>query len=115
MAPRLCTVSWTDEHGATHRVQVRAVSLYEAVGLAVQAFRGQDWVPSVGPATRFRVAVRQPSIEHEATVAVVQDWTDAMATSPADKLLRARVRSMLLPSADGAVSGSSSTSSKARR
>lgn len=114
MAPRLCTVSLTDENGTTHRVQVQAASLYEAVGLAVQAFRGQEWVPSIGPATRFRVAVRQPSIEHEATVAAVQEWTDAIAKSPADKLLRARVRSMLLPSAHGAELGGSASSKKAR-
>lgn len=99
MPARLCVVSLTDERGTTHRVHVQASSLYEAIGLAVQTFRCQEWVPPIGPATRLQVEVRTPIVQHEATVAAVQQWTDSTPTSPADKLQRARVRAMLLGSA----------------
>jgi hypothetical protein len=90
-----CTVSFDDANGGSHSVTVSASSLYEAVGLAVQAFTSQPWTPPVPPGVPLVVEVRQPSIEHRVTVQAVRRWAAANATSPADRLHRQRVGALL--------------------
>lgn len=90
-----CTVSFQDEHGTTYRVTVTAHSLYEAVGLAVKAFKMQPWTPPVPPAAPLTIAVAPPAVEHRVTVQKVRQWAAAAASSPADRLQRERVRALL--------------------
>lgn len=90
-----CTVAFQDEHGATHRVNVTAHSLYEAVGLAVKAFGTQPWTPPIPPAARLSITVAPPAVEHRVTVQKVRQWATGTATSPADRLQRERVRQLL--------------------
>jgi hypothetical protein len=96
--PKLCTVRFEDADGTVHAVTVMASSLYEAVGLAVQAFRAQAWTPPVPPAAPLAVEVRQPAVEHRVTVQAVRQWASASGRSPAERLQRERVRSLLASS-----------------
>lgn len=95
MTPTCCTVSFQDEHETTHTVTVSATSLYEAVGLALQAFTRQPWVPPVPPATPLTIAARTPTVQHQVTLERARRWAGMAATSPADKLQRERVRALL--------------------
>jgi hypothetical protein len=95
MSSMVCTVSFQDEHGATHAVTLSASSLYEAVGLAVQAFKRQPSVPPVSPLATLTVAVRAPTVQHRVTLDKARRWASRTATSPADKLQRERVRALL--------------------
>jgi hypothetical protein len=63
--------------------------------LGAQALRGHAWVSPIGNASRLSVEVRQPSVTHEVQVADVVQWTQGKPTSPADKLKRARLASLL--------------------
>lgn len=90
-----CTVWFQDEHGTRYQVTVTAQSLYEAVGLAVHAFRQQPWTPPVPAAAPLTIAVAPPAIEHRVTVQKVRQWASSTATSPADRLQRERVRALL--------------------
>ena len=92
-----CTVSFEDAQGTTYRVTVTAQTLYEAVGLAVDAFRQQRWTPPVPPAAPLTIAVAPPAVEHRVTLQKVRQWAAATATSPADRLQRERVRTLLAP------------------
>jgi hypothetical protein len=90
-----CTVRFDDADGTGHIVTVSASSLYEAVGLAVQAFQAQPWTPPVPPAAPLTVEVRQPAVEHRVTLQAVRQWAGATASSPADRLHRQRVGALL--------------------
>jgi hypothetical protein len=95
MTPKVCTVRFEDAEGTVHTVTVSASSLYEAVGLAVQAFGAQPWTPPIPPATPLTVEVRPPSVQHRVTMQRVRQWAAATATSPADRLYRQRVGALL--------------------
>jgi len=81
--------------GESQRVQVQAASLYEAVGWRSRRCAAKSGCHPSAPPRASASPCGSPR-PHEATVASVQEWTDATASSPADKLLRARVREMLL-------------------
>ena len=98
MPPKLCIVRFTDNSNTIHTVHVQAETLYEAAVLGVQALRGHAWVPPIGNASKLSVEVRQPAVTHEVQVADVVQWTQGTPTSPADKLKRARLASLLLAS-----------------
>ena len=53
---RSCTVSFTGHDGIRHSVNVQAETLYEAVVLAIRAFRENDCAP--GPASQLEVEAR---------------------------------------------------------
>ena len=93
-----CRVSFEDEHGISHAVSVTASSLFEAVALAVRAFQSQAWTPPVPPAVPLTVVVSAPIAHHQVTVQKVRQWAAGTARSPADRLQRERVRSMLASS-----------------
>ena len=95
MAPKICIVRFEDAEGTIHTVTVSAASLYEAVGLAVQAFAAQPWTPAIPPAVALTVEVRPPSVEHRVTMQRLRQWVAATATSPADRLHRQRVGALL--------------------
>ena len=95
MTPKVCTVRFEDAEGTVHTVTVSASSLYEAVGLAVQAFATQPWTPPIAAAAALTIEVRAPSVEHRVTMQRVRQWAAASATSPADRLHRQRVGALL--------------------
>ncbi|MGV3518936.1 hypothetical protein [Luteitalea sp.] len=98
MPPKLCIVRFTDPANTVHTAHVQADTLYEAVVLGVQAFRANPWVPPIGNASKLSVEVREPAVTHEVKVADVVQWTQAVPSSPADKLKRARLAKALLGS-----------------
>jgi hypothetical protein len=61
-----CTVSFTDPDGLRHSVNVQAETLYEAVALAVQAFREHQCAPT--PMSAFEVEARSPAVLHTVTM-----------------------------------------------
>ena len=55
---RTCTVSFTGPDGIRHSVNVQAETLYEAVVLAIRAFREHDCAPGAGSDWKWRPGVR---------------------------------------------------------
>ena len=93
MPVRTCTVSFTGPDGIRHSVNVQAETLYEAVALAVRAFREHDCAP--GPASTLEVEARSPSVTHTVSMQKVQDWLRSAAKSPADRITKDRLKGLL--------------------
>jgi hypothetical protein len=90
---RACTVSFTGADGIRHSVNVQAETLYEAVVLAIRAFREHDCAP--GTASQLEVEAKSPSVTHTVSVAKVQDWLRSSAKSPSDKSVKERLKGLL--------------------
>jgi len=91
-----CRVSFTDPNGLLHTVHVHAESLYEAVALAISAFRGDPMAPPLGPETEFVVIVEKPSVEHRIRLAQLQKWAEATTREgPAGMVKRQKVKTLL--------------------
>ena len=93
MPVRTCTVSFTGHDGIRHSVNVQAETLYEAVVLAIRAFRENDCAP--GSASQLDVEARSPSVTHTVSLAKVQDWLRSSAKSPSDKIIKERLKGLL--------------------
>ena len=98
--PRSCTVSFTDSAAIQHCVVVTASTLYEAVALAVRAFRQQGLLAEVhlGPATEFTVEVRQHAVRHTTSIARLEQRINAVGRGPKETLAKERVRDLLTDS-----------------
>jgi hypothetical protein len=90
---RSCTVSFTGHDGIRHSVNVQAETLYEAVVLAVRAFREHDCAP--GAASELDVEARSPGVTHTVSIAKVQTWLASSAKSPSDKIMKERLKALL--------------------
>jgi hypothetical protein len=97
MAGSRCRVSFTDSDGILHGVDVDAVSLYEAVAIAVAQFREDDVSPlSLGPMTEFTVAVYRNPTEHKIRLSQVARWAaPTTKDGPAGITKRQRVQALL--------------------
>jgi hypothetical protein len=71
MPARACTVSFSDHERIRHSVMVEADTLYEAVVLAVRAFREHDCAP--GPASTMEVEAKGPSVTHTVSMRKVNE------------------------------------------
>jgi hypothetical protein len=93
---RQCRVSFTDSEGITHCAEVTAETLYEAAVLALAEFDRRGFTDAqTGPATRLHIAVLAPSTSHEISVGKVRAWLDGSGRSPAQQVLKARLRKVL--------------------
>ena len=92
-----CRVSYLDQEGLDHAVEVEAESLYEAVAMAVAEFRqGEIITDAPGPMTEFCVTVIRKPIEHRIRLAQVTKWAEpTMREGPAGISRRQRVRALL--------------------
>jgi hypothetical protein len=90
---RPCLVSFTDLDGFRHAVEVQAESLYEAVVLAVKAFREHACEP--GTASQIHVEVRTPGVTHTVSLRRVQEWLDGGGRSPNEIITKKRLKEML--------------------
>ena len=90
---RTCTVSFTGPDGIRHSVNVQAETLYEAVALAIRAFREHDCAP--GAASDLDVEARSPGVTHTVSIAKVQAWLASSAKSPSDKIMKERLKGLL--------------------
>lgn len=96
MPPQTCSVSFKDERGIRHTVEVNAESLFEAAVLAVRAFKKADWIDHVGPAMPLEIEVRAPVTTHTITMIQVQRWLDSGVNSPNEMVKKKRLREMLV-------------------
>jgi hypothetical protein len=91
-----CRVSYRDLKGVEHAIEVTADSLYEAVGQALRAFRGSEWVDDEGRGqTTISVVVKNPEVEHRVRVQDFERWLEASPRSPAEMILKNRLRELL--------------------
>jgi len=74
-------------------VNVQAQTLYEAVVLAIRAFREHDCAPGV--ASQLDVEARSPNVTHTVSMAKVQAWLASSAKSPSDKIMKERLKGLL--------------------
>lgn len=96
MAPKACTVVVHDLNDTAHQLDVTAETLYEAVALALAMVRGHDWVGDIGTGlTTVTVKVRNPEITHIVKIQDFENWLNRGCKSPADTVLKARLRYML--------------------
>ena len=72
---------------------VQAETLYEAVVLAIRAFREHHCAP--GAASQLDVEARTPGVTHTVSVAKVQTWLASSAKSPSDKIMKERLKGLL--------------------
>ena len=93
MPARACTVSFTSPDGIRHSVNVQAETLYEAVILAIPAFREHDCAPGAG--SQLEVEARSPAVTHLVSMAKVQTWLQSSAKSPSDKIMKERLKGLL--------------------
>jgi hypothetical protein len=92
-----CRVSYIDNEGVGHAVDVQAESLYEAVALAASEF-GADALNTSkpGPATEFTVTVFRTPTEHRVCLKQVANWAEhTTREGPAGVTKRQRVRELL--------------------
>src|ERR1700691_6605624 len=89
-----CRVSYLDQEGLDHAVEVDAESLYEAVAMAVAEFRqGEIITDAPGPMTEFCVTVIRKPIEHRIRLSQVTKWAEpTMREGPAGISKRKRGR-----------------------
>ena len=93
---RKCRVSFTDSEGITHSVEVAAGSLYEAAALAVAEFRQSGFVHSEpGAASKLVVTVEAPTTTHELPLRRLETWLTSSPKSPAEQLLKQRLRELV--------------------
>ncbi len=93
---RTCRVSFQDPGGLVHSVEVTAASLFEAVALAVKAFRSAEWMESgPGGAAVLEVAVLHPVAKHSIPLAKLMSWLETNGRSPKEQISKQRLRDML--------------------
>lgn len=93
-----CTVTFRDLEGTSHSVDVVAETLYEAAGLALQAFRQARFIdPDPGSATRLEVEVRSPAVRHTVTVNQLRKWATSGSSDPRDGIRKKRLAEVLGP------------------
>ncbi|HJU11102.1 MAG TPA: hypothetical protein VJ728_09510 [Candidatus Binataceae bacterium] len=93
---KTCRVSCVDLSGIEHAVELSANSLYEAVAHALQIFRDNDWIEDLGRGqTTILVKVKHPETEHTVRVQDFERWLEATPRSPAEMVLKNRLRELL--------------------
>jgi exo-beta-1,3-glucanase (GH17 family) len=96
VAPKACTVFVHDLNDTAHQLDVTAETLYEAVAQALAMVRGHDWVGDIGTGlTTVTVKVRNPEITHIVKMQDFENWLKRGCKSPADTVLKTRLRRML--------------------
>jgi hypothetical protein len=99
VALKTCKVSCIDLQGVEHAIEVSAGSLYEAVAQALRIFRDNEWVEDLGRGqTPLSVKVKEPEIEHTVRVQDFERWLDTTPRSPAEMILKNRLRELLAKS-----------------
>jgi len=77
-------------------VELEAGSLYEAVGLAIHRFRRSAHANCEPRGIQeFTVEPREPAAQHRLARKVFEEWLRRPARSPADMLLKTRLKALL--------------------
>lgn len=96
MPVRCCVVSFRDSRGIAHSCEVQAESLYEAAVLAVNLFRKEPWLETVGPATVLDIEVREPGTKHGLSIQQLERWLAAGPGTPGEAMKRAKLKMLLV-------------------
>jgi hypothetical protein len=82
--------------GVEHTVDVTAETLYEAVAMRLAALRDTEWTADFGYGqTTITVVVRHPGVEHKVRMRDFESWLQSAARSPAEMMLKTRLRDLL--------------------
>src|SRR3984957_12325796 len=93
---KTCKVSCFDLKEVKHTVEVSAGSVYEAIAQALRIFRDINWVEDIGRGQKpTTVKVKHPEIEHMVRVQDFERWLEASPRSPAEMILKNRLRELL--------------------
>jgi hypothetical protein len=84
----ICLVSYLDNDGMRHTVEVEADSLYEAAVLGLRTFRQHDCEP--GQSSRLEVEVRS-SVTHIVTPRTIHEWLNGGAKTPREAVMKEKV------------------------
>jgi hypothetical protein len=96
VALKACTVIVHDMNDNAHQLDVTAETLYEAVAQALAMARDHNWVGDIGTGlTTVTVKVRNPEITHIVKIQDFENWLNRGSKSPADTVLKTRLRHML--------------------
>ena len=96
MAPKACTVVVHVLNDTAHQLDVTAETLYDAVAQALAMVPGHEWVGDIGRGlTTVTVKVRNPEITHIVKIQDFENWLNRGSKSPADMVLKTRLRHML--------------------
>ena len=96
MPLRTCTVVIHDLNETAHSLDVTAETLYEAIAQALAVLPTHDWVGDIGKGlTTVTVTVRHPEVTHTVKLQDFEKWLNRGCKSPAETVLKARLRQML--------------------
>jgi hypothetical protein len=96
VALKACTVVIQDIDEIAHAIDVTAESLYEAIAHALATLRGHEWVGEIGKGlTTVTVKVRHPDVTHVVKIQDFENWLNRGSRSPAEIVLKTRLRQML--------------------
>lgn len=96
MPLKACRVVIRDLNQTAHALDVTAETLYEALAQALATLRGDEWAGEIGEGlTTVTVGVRQPEVTHVVKIQDFENWLNRGCKSPADMVLKARLRRML--------------------
>jgi len=90
---RPCIVAFTDPEGFRHSVEVRGGSLYDAVALAIAAFREHGCAPC--STSQLEIEVRGPAVTHSVNMLKIREWANGGAKSPKEKVLKEWLKGLL--------------------
>jgi hypothetical protein len=91
-----CRVSFLDQSGVQHEVEVEGESVYEAAALALLFFRKHDWSAEQSHWTgALQVAVQQPAIVHRVNIDQLHSFASSHGSSPKDIIARQKIRAIL--------------------
>ena len=89
-------MTFTDNRGIKHSVDVVAESLFEAAVLGVQVLRKDGWIEgALGPAAKIDVEVREPATKHTVTMQQIERWLTGATISPNERVKKDRLRALL--------------------
>lgn len=96
MSLKACTVVIHDLNETAHTLDVTATTLYEAIAQALAVARGNEWIADIGKGlTTVTVKVRNPEVTHIVKIEDFEAWLNRGCKSPAETVLKARLRQML--------------------
>jgi hypothetical protein len=86
---RSCKVSYQDQEGIRHSVDVTAETLYEAAVLGMKALEVPNWRRS--PSLMIDVTVKAPETTHTINTGVISAWLSRTGRSPREQALKSRL------------------------
>ena len=90
---RTCIVSYTDQDGVKHSVEITARSLFEAAIVGMNAMKVPDWFNR--STLLIEIRVKTPETIHTVSNAVLTAWLARKGRTPRETALKARLQEMV--------------------